>query len=113
MEVRRRPLQRATRTAAGDMGRWTATLVAVVALYAGALQGADLVHRPNAEGTEDFVVFDERPAREELDYTVDVSRVAGLRLVANTLEFLDEAATPRLRVAPPYVLEAGGRRQAA
>jgi hypothetical protein len=84
-----------------------------IALYAGALFGADVVHRAHAEGTEDFVVFQERPAREQLFYTVDVSRVAGLRLVSNTLEFLDDAGSPRLRIAPPYVVEADGERHEA
>ena len=37
-----------------------------------------------AEGAEDFVPFDARPASESLTYEVDVSRAAGLRLVADT-----------------------------
>jgi len=73
----------------------------------------DLVHRVRAEGTEDFVSFERRPTREELVYRVDVRRVAGLRLVGNTLEFLDVTGTPRLRVAPPYVLDAAGARHDA
>src|SRR6185312_6068955 len=84
-----------------------------IARYAEALGGADVVHRVHAEGTEDFVVFEARPAREELRYDVDVSRVAGLRLVSNTIEFLDEAGAPRLRVAPPSVVDAGGAMHAA
>jgi hypothetical protein len=36
-----------------------------IAVYPGAIGGADLVHRVHAEGTEDFVVFETRPAREE------------------------------------------------
>lgn len=60
-----------------------------IAMYPGALPGADVLHRVHAEGTEDYVVFEQRPAKEELAYDVDVSRVAGLRLVSNTLEFLD------------------------
>jgi hypothetical protein len=82
-----------------------------IALYSGAAPGgADIVHRVHAEGTEDFVVFEARPAAEELDYDVDVSRVAGLRLVSNVLEFLDAAGTPRLRIAPPSVVDAAGAR---
>jgi hypothetical protein len=84
-----------------------------IALYLGAVAGADLIHRVHAEGTEDFVVFEKRPAVEELVYIVDVSRVAGLRLVSNTLEFLDEGGVPRLRVAPPYVVGATGSRHEA
>jgi hypothetical protein len=84
-----------------------------VALYAGALAGADVVHRVHTEGTEDYVVFEDRPAAEELAYDVDLGRVAGLRLVSNTLEFLDGAGAPRLRVAPPYVVDAAGSRSEA
>jgi hypothetical protein len=84
-----------------------------IALYEGALGGADLVHRVYPEGTEDYVVFERRPARESLAYDVDVSGVGGLRLVANTLEFVDEAGSPRLRVAPPYVVDSRGARHAA
>ncbi len=87
-------------------------VAAGLALYRGASStpgdGRDVIHRVHAEGTEDFVVFDRRPAREEVVYDVDVSRVAGLRLVSNTLELLDPSGTPRLRVAPPWVLDAQG-----
>ncbi len=71
------------------------------------------VHRVHPEGTEDFVAFDEPPAREELAYRVDVRRVAGLRLVADTLEFLDAAGAPRLRVSPPWVIDAAREKHAA
>jgi hypothetical protein len=84
-----------------------------MAIYRGALSGADVLHRIHAEGTEDFVVFETRPSVEQLSYTVDVSRVAGLRLVASTLEFLDTAGAPRLRVAPPYVIDEAGTRHEA
>ena len=84
-----------------------------MALYAGAVGAGDLLHRVHGEGTEDFVVFERRPAHEELRYTVDVSHVAGLRLVSNTLELLDDGGAPRLRVAPPYVVDAHGERHSA
>ena len=84
-----------------------------IAVYARALPDADVIHRPSAEGTEDYVAFDSAPAREELVYDVDVSRAAGLRLVANTLEFLDKEGAPRLRVAPPMVIDAAGKSNAA
>jgi hypothetical protein len=84
-----------------------------IALYPGALAGSDVIHRVHAEGTEDYIVLEQRPAREEIAYDVDVSRVAGLRLVSNTLEFLDETGAPRLRIAPPYVVETSGARREA
>ena len=84
-----------------------------LAVYRGAFGGADVVYKTHSEGTEDFVLFDAPPDREEIAYDVDVSRAAGLRLVADTLELLDEAGTPRLRVAPPYVVDARGERRPA
>jgi hypothetical protein len=85
-----------------------ATPVGGLVLYSGALAGADVLHRAHAEGTEDYVVFEERPAKEEIAYDVDVSRVSGLRLMSNTLEFLDAAGAPRLRVGSPYLLDGKG-----
>ncbi|WP_437733242.1 kelch repeat-containing protein [Sorangium sp. So ce1335] len=84
-------------------------------LYAGALRAEggrarDVLHRVLPNGTEDFVVFDEEPERKELRYRVDVTAVSGLRLVERTLEFLDATGSPRLRVAPPYLVDATGAR---
>ena len=84
-----------------------------IALYPGALGGADVVHRVHAEGTEDFVVFESQPAEEVITYDVDVSHVPGLRLVEGVLEMLDAEGTPRLRVASPYVVDARGDRRGA
>lgn len=82
-------------------------------VYPGALGGADVLERPSAEGTEDFVVFDTRPAVEAFSYEVDVSGVAGLRLVGSSLEFLSSDGAPRLRIAPPYVVDAAGVKASA
>lgn len=82
-------------------------------LYRGAYDGADVVHRVHPEGTEDFVVFETPPAQPELRYAIDVSRAPGLRLVSNTLEFLDETGAPLLRVDPPWVVSANGEVHAA
>jgi len=85
-----------------------------VAFYPGALgDGVDAVQRPSASGNEDFVVFERRPDDERLRYRIDVSKVAGLRLVGGVLELLDEQGAPRLRMAPPYVQDSNGARQAA
>ena len=77
-------------------------------------EGAHVVHRITATGTEDYIALDAPLAVSELRYEVTLGeRVAGLRLVSNTLEFLDGTGTPRLRVAPPYVVDGNGTRHDA
>jgi hypothetical protein len=46
-------------------------------VYRGGVRGGDVLHRVHAEGTEDFIHFATRPAKEEVRYRVDVSAVAG------------------------------------
>jgi MYXO-CTERM domain-containing protein len=71
--------------------------------------GAHVIHRPTAEGTEDYIVFDEPPAVPEVRYSVALGeKVAGLRLVENVLEFLDEGGAPRLRMTAPWLVEESG-----
>jgi hypothetical protein len=81
-----------------------------IGLYGdGAGAGTTLLLRTSAVGVEDFVAFRTAPAVPALEYRVELERdVIGLRLVERTLEFLDEAGTPRLRVAPPIVVGADG-----
>ncbi|AUX22728.1 hypothetical protein SOCEGT47_032350 [Sorangium cellulosum] len=101
-----------------DASEVPAAVDGTLVLYAGALRAGDgssrdVLHRVFPGGTEDFVVFEREPARKELRYRVDVSAVTGLRLVERTLEFLDAAGAPRLRVAPPYLVDATGARTPA
>ncbi len=84
-----------------------------LATYEGVFPGATLVHRASAEGTEDYVYFGARPSTEALTYRIDVRRIAGLRLVSSTLEMLDATGTPRLRVAPPSVVDGAGTHSAS
>ena len=91
----------------------TSARVAVVDGYAvypgGHAAGADVIHRATPEGTEDFLLFSERPTVEEVVYDIGLDGVvAGLRLVSNTLEMLDAAGVPRLRLAPPRFIDARG-----
>lgn len=81
--------------------------------FKGALRGADIVHSTREDGVEDFVFFDAAPAREELAYELDVSGVAGLRLVGGSLELLDAGGAPRLRVERPWVSDADGKHRDA
>src|SRR5690606_35295614 len=61
------------------------------AVYRGAYgAGSDLVHRVTAEGTEDYIILARGPDEARVDYDIVLSDdVAGLRLVARTLELLD------------------------
>jgi hypothetical protein len=84
------------------------------AAYPGAYHGGDVLHRPTVEGSEDYIWFEQAPEHAGVTYDVRLGdKVAGLRLVANVLEFLDARGAPRLRVSPPYLIGADGRRQTA
>lgn len=73
---------------------------------AAAPEGGHVVHRPTLAGTEDYVLFDRAPAAAEIHYDVKLSdSVAGLRLVANVVEFLDQGGTPRLRMGSPAIVD--------
>jgi hypothetical protein len=73
--------------------------------------GTDFMQRIQPSGTEDYVTFPRAPARPELRYQIALGDdVAGLRLVGNSLEMLDAAGAPRLRVASPYGVDANGKR---
>lgn len=85
-----------------------------IAAYPRGYPGADVLVRAVAGGVEDFVVFDARPDAPEVAYEVVLGEgIAGLRQVANVLEFLDGTGAPRLRVAPPYLLDLRGVRHPA
>lgn len=85
-----------------------------VAVYPGALgAGVDVVHRPTEEGNEDFVIWAARPAKERVRYTLDVSKVSGVRFVSGVIELLDAGGAPRLRMAPPFVVDSQGERRIA
>jgi hypothetical protein len=70
--------------------------------YRGAV---DIIERPFQSGIEDYLVFGSAPATREVEYTIALDNAAGLRLVANTLEILDEQGVPRLRMAPPFLAD--------
>ena len=75
------------------------------------VSGATLFHRAMPDGLEDYLSFEKAPAKSAISYALVLRHgIAGLRLVASTLEMLDAAGTPRLRVAPPYLIGADGAR---
>lgn len=82
-----------------------------IAIYRDVLgPGVNWLHRAHAEGIDDFIIYPRAPAREELIYDLELTGVAGLRLVSSTLELLDVSGVPRLRMAPPYAIDSTGRR---
>ncbi|MCC6216753.1 MAG: hypothetical protein IT376_17975 [Polyangiaceae bacterium] len=83
------------------------------AWFGGAGGGGDVFVRVGAAEVEDYVRLAVAPAAPRLTYRLDVTRVAGLRLVGGGLELLDARGAPRLRVAPPWVADARGVRHAA
>jgi RHS repeat-associated protein len=75
----------------------------------GHASGATLLHRALVDGIEDYWSFDNRPPTPTVAYEVALRHgVRGLRLVANTLEMVDDAGAPRLRVSPPTLMGANG-----
>jgi len=58
---------------------------------------------------EDFVLLDQPPSVASVRYIVTLApNIAGLRLVEGTLEFLDGAGAPRLRMNHPYLIDKSG-----
>lgn len=99
---------------ANDGARGEAAFNAVGLLaFVGGYHGGAVVHVSHdaRQGAfEDFVVLPSAPPTPELRYALQlVAGVAGLRLVSNTLEFLDSAGTPHLRIAAPYVVDPSGK----
>jgi RHS repeat-associated protein len=79
-------------------------------IYRGAhLSGASLLHHALPEGTEDLLAFEARPGAAHVEYEIALEDgVSGLRLVSNTLEMVDSAGAPRLRVEAPFLVGADG-----
>lgn len=76
--------------------------------------GTEIVHRVSAAGTEDYVRLDRAPAHPELRYEVSLGNaVAGLRQIGDSIEFLDRAGAPRLRINTPYGVDSRNQRFAA
>src|SRR5262249_5078959 len=73
-----------------------------------------VITQARPDGIEDFFHFSERPATEALVFDIDLEAgIGGLRLVANTLEILDAAGVPRLRVNAPVAVGGDGAAVAA
>ncbi len=80
-----------------------------VLIHRAALAGSDVLSRAGADGAEDLVAFERAPALERVRYRLELEHgVAGLRLVAGSLELLDAEGTPRLRMRRPVLLDEHG-----
>ena len=75
---------------------------------------ASVIVRVDQDGFEDHIFLPDASVADSIRYQVDLTdAVAGLRLVGNSLELLDRDGTPRLRVRPPFVVDAAGERHDA
>lgn len=83
-------------------------------LYPAAGPGdTDVIHHVHHAGTEDLIFADKRSQIQKLRYHIELDVASALRLVERTLEILDAHGVPRLRVAPPIVYDANGKRHDA
>ncbi|MBN8610336.1 MAG: hypothetical protein J0L92_07115 [Deltaproteobacteria bacterium] len=64
----------------------------------------------DARGVEEWIGFERRPAREVLRARFAPENAAGVRVVSRTIELLDDDGVPRVRMAPPWLIDARGRR---
>jgi MYXO-CTERM domain-containing protein len=79
--------------------------------YRGALgPGTTLVLRTEPRGLEDLIEMTTAPLDEQITYAVETEGAAGVRLVGRTLELLDAGGVPRVRMAPPWLVDASGSR---
>lgn len=79
-------------------------------VYPSALgEGFDLEREVRADGVEDWVRLPRAPEKRTLRLTVSTEGFAGLRLVAGTLELLDDHGTPRVRMSPPWARDRAGK----
>jgi hypothetical protein len=78
-------------------------------VYPNALgEGFDLEREARGDTVEDWVRLPRAPRDRALRLTFSTAGVAGLRLVAGTLELLDARGTPRVRMSPPWARDRRG-----
>jgi len=83
-----------------------------IAVYPGVTAGVDAFRVVQATGVEDFYQVD--TPRDELAFEQELTleHVAGLRLVADTLELLDPTGNPLVRATPPIAYDSAGKARA-
>jgi hypothetical protein len=74
-------------------------------VYAGGHSDGDVVVRPTGDGAEDWLLLTKAPASGKVEYELGLTKgVKAVRVVANTVEMLDDDGAPRLRMAPPQIV---------
>jgi hypothetical protein len=69
----------------------------------------DIIQRLTDDGIENYLIFTKAPPTSEVTYSLWIDpRVAGLRLISNGLELLDADGVPRIRMAPPHLVDSAG-----
>ncbi len=75
--------------------------------------GLRSLYAVSARGVEDFVLLEQPAPAGAVRYRVQPIATRALRQVGDTLELLDAFGSPRVRVRPPYVIDARGARHEA
>lgn len=90
-----------------------AHIVDGVAVYPAALPGGHVLYNSQKDVIEDFVVL--RNSRQNaVEYLVGINdAVKGVRLMGNSVEFLDAVGVPQIRMAPPVIIDSTGAVEAA
>ncbi len=81
------------------------------AVYRNAGDKIDVFRVANVDGIEDFYLVDQPRNNLSFSYELQLTNVAGLRLVADTLELLDAGGAPRLRMPTPMLLDSRGKQR--
>ncbi|MGZ3417288.1 MAG: Kelch repeat-containing protein [Polyangiales bacterium] len=83
-----------------------------VAIYPDVAPSIDVYRVLGEQGVEDLYLASEERSELMFTYDIKLTDVAGLRLVDDTLEFLDAAGTPRLRATRPIAIDKAGKERA-
>jgi MYXO-CTERM domain-containing protein len=82
------------------------------AVYPSVAKNVDAFRVINTRGVEDLYLVTDATFALSFTYELNLTNVAGLRLVADNLELLDESGTPRLAMPTPMVFDTTGAARA-
>lgn len=84
----------------------TASVVEGLVVYPGGHPLGDVVQRATGDGTEDWLLLPRAPQVPVVELDVALSKgVAAVRQVGGSVELLDASGAPRLRMAPPRMVD--------